>query len=66
MSKSLWSEVDAYIGERLKLADPALAAALVANKAVGLPSIDVSAPQGAFLNLLVKMSGARKILEIGT
>lgn len=66
MSKKLWSEVDAYIGERLKLADPALAAALAANKAAGLPAIDVSAPQGAFLNLLVKMSGTRKILEIGT
>ena len=32
----------------------------------GCPSIDVSPAQGKFLNLLVKISGARRILEIGT
>ena len=32
----------------------------------GLPAIDVSPAQGKLLNLLVRMSGAKTILEIGT
>ena len=47
-------------------ADPALEEALAANSAAGLPSIDVSAPQGKLIHLLARMSGARKALEIGT
>jgi predicted O-methyltransferase YrrM len=39
---------------------------LKANAVGGLPSIDVSPAQGKFLNLLVKISGATRILEIGT
>ena len=58
--------VDAYIGERLLGDDPALAAALAANAAAGLPAIDVSAAQGKMLHLLAAMSGARRILEVGT
>ncbi len=46
--------------------DPALEEALAANAAAGLPSIDVSAPQGKLIHLLARMSGARKALEIGT
>jgi predicted O-methyltransferase YrrM len=60
-----WSAVDAYITERLVGADPALAAALAANAAAGLPAIDVSAPQGKLLHLLARAIGARKILEVG-
>ena len=43
-----------------------LEAVLKANKAASLPEIDVSPTQGALLNLLVRIHGARKILEIGT
>ena len=41
-------------------------AALAANAAAGLPAIDVSRLQGKFLDLLVRISGARRILELGT
>ncbi|MGH6799596.1 MAG: O-methyltransferase, partial [Roseiarcus sp.] len=43
----------------------ALEAALAANSAAGLPSIDVSAPQGKLIHLLARMMGARRALEIG-
>ena len=37
-----------------------------ANAAAELPAIDVSPLQGKFLHLLVGISGARRVLEIGT
>ena len=61
-----WERVDAWLAERLLPADPALDAALSANAAAGLPGIDVSALQGRLLQLLARMAGARRILEIGT
>jgi predicted O-methyltransferase YrrM len=67
MSSEKWSEVDAYIGERLVTEDGDLfELILAANAEAGLPAIDVSPAQGKFLNLLVKITGARRILEIGT
>ena len=60
------AEVDAYIVERLIPADAGLDAALAANAAAGLPSIDVSAAQGKMLYLFALMVGARRILEVGT
>jgi len=64
--KKLWTQVDRYFGDLLAPSDDKLDAALAANHEAGLPSIDVSRLQGKFLNLLVRISGARKILEIGT
>jgi predicted O-methyltransferase YrrM len=66
MSEQLWTDVDSYIAEKLIPADPLMDAVLAANQAGGLPAIDVSAAQGRFLELLVRMTGARTILEIGT
>jgi predicted O-methyltransferase YrrM len=66
MSAGKWSEVDAYFDDRLSLSDPALDAILAANVSAGLPAIDVSPAQGKFLNLIARMIGARRILEIGT
>src|SRR5664279_5399170 len=66
MSQELWSQVDSYIAERLMPPDPALDAALAANKAAGLPAIDVSPPQGKLLHFFARMIGARRVLEIGT
>lgn len=63
---SAWAEVDDYIAGKLLGDDPALDAALTANQSAGLPSIDVSPTQGKFLQLLARMVGARRILEIGT
>jgi predicted O-methyltransferase YrrM len=61
-----WAEVDRYIEEKLIGEDAALEAALAANKAAGLPAIDVSPAQGKMLYLFARMAGARRILEIGT
>src|SRR6516165_1575596 len=62
---SQWRAVDAYFTETIVKPDPALEEALAANAAAGLPSIDVSAPQGKLIHLLAGMTGARKALEIG-
>jgi predicted O-methyltransferase YrrM len=62
----VWGRVDDYIVDKLVNEDEALAGALSANSAAGLRPIDVSAAQGKFLHLLVRMSGAKCILEIGT
>jgi predicted O-methyltransferase YrrM len=61
-----WSEVDAYFGDLLARREESLEAALEANRQAGLPSIDVSRLQGKFLELLVRITGARRVLEIGT
>jgi predicted O-methyltransferase YrrM len=66
MTQHQWSAVDQYIAEMLVPADPALDAALEASAAAGLPSINVAPNQGKLLNLLARIQGARKILEIGT
>src|SRR5689334_6312385 len=62
----IWDRVDEYLTERLIGADPALDAALADSAAAGLPAIQVSAPQGKLLQLLARIIGARRILEIGT
>lgn len=61
-----WAAVDDYIAAHLIGEDAALAGALAANAAGGLPDIDVSPAQGKMLHLLARMSGARRVLEIGT
>jgi len=66
MSAELWSRVDGYIVDKLVKEDAALEAVLAANGAAGLPAIDVSAAQGKFLNLMVRITGARRVLELGT
>lgn len=65
-SQSLWTAVDSYFGDLLVARDEKLDAALAANQQAGLPAIDVSKLQGKFLELLVRISGAQRILEIGT
>ncbi len=66
MNRDLSKAVDDYFTATIVAADRALGDALAANAAAGLPSIDVSAPQGKLLHLLAKMTGARSALEIGT
>ena len=65
MNRNLWKAVDAYATGTIVMPEPALEATLAANSAAGLPSIDVSAPQGKLIHLLARMAGARKALEIG-
>lgn len=60
-----YSDVDRFL-ETVVGTEESLAAALHANDAAGLPAIDVSPAQGKFLHLLARVSGARRVLEIGT
>ncbi|MDX8440125.1 O-methyltransferase [Mesorhizobium australafricanum] len=66
MSSKTWTAVDDYIVSSLFEADPVLDATLAANRDQGLPAIDVSAAQGKLLSLLVRIRGAKKVLEVGT
>src|ERR1700755_1487746 len=66
MMQELWADVDRYFGGLLAPEDHALSASLDANRAAGLASIDVPALLGKFLELMVRISGARRVLEIGT
>ncbi|MBO0678542.1 O-methyltransferase [Mycolicibacterium sp. S2-37] len=58
--------VDELFAELLHTEDEALIAARASTAAEGMPPIEVSAQHGRLLALLVAMSGARRILEIGT
>lgn len=66
MSSKTWTAVDDYIVSSLFQEDPVLDAVLKANRDQGLPAIDVSAAQGKLLSLLVRIRGAKKVLEVGT
>jgi len=66
MSQSTWTAVDDFVAASLIPDDAVLDRVLQANRAAGLPAIDVSAPQGKLLQILARMAGARRILEIGT
>lgn len=61
-----WTEIDQYFSEHLHGDDPALDAALAASDEAGLPQINVAPNQGKFLMLLAKISGAKRVLEVGT
>jgi predicted O-methyltransferase YrrM len=66
MSQETWDAVDDYTEGLLIGADPVLEQALADSNEAGLPPIAVTASQGRLLNLLVRIHGARRILEIGT
>jgi predicted O-methyltransferase YrrM len=66
MSQDTWTAVDGYFQDHLMPTDPVLEAALASSKAAGLPSIAVAPNQGKLLNLLARIHGAARILEIGT
>jgi len=61
-----WAAVDRYINDLLVHQDAALDAAIRESVAAGLPPIHVTPAQGRLLQLLARLGGARKILEIGT
>ncbi|HZC06460.1 MAG TPA: O-methyltransferase [Ktedonobacterales bacterium] len=66
MTQDQWTTVDHYFSDLLAPPDAALDAALAATSEAGMPLINVAPNQGKLLHLLVRMIGARKILEIGT
>ncbi|MCM7774645.1 O-methyltransferase [Enterobacter asburiae] len=61
-----WSAVDNYMISSLIPEDDVLSQVLENNKRAGLPEHDVAANQGQLLALFVRMTQARRILEIGT
>ncbi|HEX9988217.1 MAG TPA: O-methyltransferase [Chloroflexia bacterium] len=62
----LLQRIDDYIEGLFSTNDEALAEALKDSEKNGLPRINVSANEGRLLYMLARLSGARKILEIGT
>lgn len=66
MGPEQWQAVDDLLDRTLLADDPALSAALADSAAAGLPPIEVSAQTGRLLYLLARISGARRVLEIGT
>jgi predicted O-methyltransferase YrrM len=58
--------VDQLLNDVLLGEDPALTAALADSTAAGLPPIEVTPQAAHFLGLLIRMCGARRVLEIGT
>ena len=61
-----WQAADALLDRLLLGADPGLDAALADSAAAGLPPIEVSPQSARLLYLLTRISGARRVLEIGT
>lgn len=61
-----WRRVDAYLTETLVGHDPDLEKAVAEQNAAGLPAIEVAPVAGKLLHLLARISGARRVLEIGT
>ena len=66
MSDPRWDDVENWIRERVIPDDDALTGAVERADAGGLPSIQVDPTMGKFLNLLARIAGAQRILEIGT
>src|SRR5690606_26226332 len=66
LNQEQWNQVDDYFSVTLAPSDPVLDAALADSHAAGLPAINVAPNQGKLLHLLARISGARRILEIGT
>lgn len=66
MSARDWTAVDQSLASLLVKPDEGLEAALHTSAEAGLPTIAVSANLGKLLTLLVQMSGAHRVLEIGT
>ena len=64
-TSSTWDKVDQYYAQLLAPQNKHLQAALKANRKAKLPAIDVSPLQGKFLQLLVQMTQAKRVLEIG-
>lgn len=59
-------DVDEMLNRTVLAEDPLLDAALADSAAAGLPPIEVSPQSAQLLGLLVRIAGARRVLEIGT
>ncbi|HSU70948.1 MAG TPA: O-methyltransferase [Micrococcaceae bacterium] len=61
-----WLDVESFLSRTLVKGDDALDQAVAAGREAGLPPIEVAPTAGKLLMLLARMSGARRVLEIGT
>lgn len=61
-----WAAVDVLVEREVVRPDPIVEGALARSRAAGLPAINVTAIQGALLQVLALAIGARRILELGT
>ena len=66
MTQQLFEAVDKYICDLFAPDDAALRAVVESIEKNNIPQISISASQGKFLQVLVKLCGAKTILEIGT
>jgi predicted O-methyltransferase YrrM len=61
-----WIAAEEYISRVVVHPDPALEQAISSAAEAGMPAIEVAPNAGKLLKLLVQLSGARRVLEIGT
>ena len=66
MDTTIFKQVDDYIRNWFAPEDAALQETITSLSEEGIPQISVSANQGRLLQILIKMAGAKKILELGT
>ena len=66
MADKTWEAVDQYFLDTIIGQDVTLEHAQKDAEAAGLPPISVTAALGKLLHLLVRLHGARKVLEVGT
>ena len=66
MNNKIFEAVDNYISGLLGTEDEALKQTIQSLEKENIPQISVSANQGKFLQVMAKLAGAKKILELGT
>lgn len=66
MNNELFEKVDEYISKLVTREDEALLAVEKSISEANMPPISISPNQGKFLQVLAKLAGAKKILEMGT
>ncbi|MGG5173385.1 O-methyltransferase [Pseudarthrobacter sp. J1738] len=65
-SQPAWVAMEDFLSEVVVKPDAALKQAVRSALDAGMPAIEVAPTAGKLLQLLVRMSGARRVLEIGT
>lgn len=66
MHEKTWHAVDGFFASALHPVDPVMERVLQNAVDADLPPIQIEANQGCFLQLLARMKGAQRILEVGT
>jgi predicted O-methyltransferase YrrM len=66
MTQEKWTQVDEFFDSRLLESDPLMDSVQETADGAGLPLIQVTPSQGKFLALLVGMTKAKRVLEVGT